>query len=54
MQTQRSFMEELPVPRTTVWEQLDDEQKAVIVERLARVVTKMMLAENNQEPNNDR
>jgi len=28
MQIQMSFMDELPIPRISVWEQLDDEQKA--------------------------
>ena len=54
MQIQMSFMDELPIPRTSVWEQLDDEQKAIVIESLARLVAKMMLSESNQEPNNAR
>jgi hypothetical protein len=51
MQIQMSFMDELPIPRTTVWDQLDDEHKALVIECLARLVAKMMLAESNREPN---
>ena len=54
MQIQMSFMDELPIPKTSVWDQLDDEQKAIVVESLARLVAKMMLPESNEEPNNDR
>jgi len=53
MQIQMSFMDELSKRKTSVWEQLDDEQKAVVIERLARLVAKMMLPESNPEPNND-
>jgi len=53
MQIQLSFMEEIPIPKTAVWDQLDDERKAVVIESLARLVAKVILAEK-QEPNNDR
>jgi hypothetical protein len=54
MQIQLSFMDELPIPKTSVWEQLNDEQKAVMIESVARLMAKVILAENNQEPKNDR
>jgi hypothetical protein len=45
MQIQLSFMEEIPIRKTAVWDQLDDEQKAVVIESLSRLVAKMILAE---------
>ena len=54
MQIQLSFMVELPTPKTSVWDQLDDEQKAVVIEVVARLIAKMINADTHQEPNNDR
>ena len=54
MQIQLSFMDELPIPKTSVWDQLNDEQKAVMIESVARLMAKVILAENNPEPKNDR
>jgi len=50
MQIKLNFLD-LPVPQTLVWDQLDDEQKAVVIETVARLIVKMILAENNQEQN---
>ena len=54
MQIQLSFMVELPITKTSVWDQLDEDQKAVVIESVARLVVKMILADSHQEPNNDR
>ena len=45
MQTKLSFMEDLPVPQTAVWEQLENEQKRAVIDLLARVTAKMIVAE---------
>jgi|KBSMisStaDraftv2_1062788.scaffolds.fasta_scaffold6769113_2 hypothetical protein len=55
MQIQMSFVEEkIPIRKTAVWDQLDDEHKAIVIESIARFMAKMILADNNQEPKNDR
>jgi hypothetical protein len=55
MQIKLSFMEKVPIPKTAVWDQLDDEDKAVVMESVARLIAKMIfLAGNNQELKNDR
>lgn len=54
MQIQMSFMEEIPIRKTAVWDQLDDEHKAIVIESVARFITKVILADNNQELKNDR
>ena len=50
MQIQLNFMVELPIPATSAWDQLDDDQKAVVIESVARLIAKMILADNSQEP----
>ena len=54
VQTKLSFMDDLPVPKTSVWDQLNDEQKNVAAETIARLMAKIILAKNNQEQKNDR
>jgi len=54
VQTKLSFMDDLPVPKTWVWDQLNDEQKNVAAETIARLMSKIILARNNQEQKNDR
>ena len=54
MQTKLSFMEDLPVPHRSVWDQLEAEDKSVILEMLARVIAKMIAAEQHSGANNDR
>lgn len=44
---------DLPVPERHLWEQLDDKQKKLIVETLARLMSKAARAENRKEPAND-
>jgi hypothetical protein len=53
MQIQLSF-ENIPTPKTAVWDQLDDEQKAVVIESLARLIAKMILAEKPSGAEHDR
>jgi hypothetical protein len=47
-------MEELPALEKSVWDQFDDERRAVAVEGIARLIVKVVSDENNQEPKNDR
>ena len=54
MQTKLSFMEDLPAPHRSVWDQLEDEHKIVVLEMLARVIAKMIAAEQHSGANNDR
>lgn len=42
-----------PVPEELVWEQVDDEQKQIVVEALARLIAKATRASRHQEPAND-
>jgi hypothetical protein len=46
MQPKLSFMDELPVPRISVWDQLDDEQKNVVIETIARLIARMITTQN--------
>ena len=48
MQLDLNFLD-LPVPENGVWEQLGDEQKAVVIETITRILTKAALAEDPQE-----
>ena len=52
MQIKLTFLD-LPVSQISVWDQLDDEQKNVVIETVARLIAKMILAENNPEVKND-
>ena len=54
MQIQLSFVEELPPSEKSVWEQFDDERRAVAVEGIARLMVKAVSDKNNQESQNDR
>ncbi len=54
MQTKLSFMEDLPVPHLTVWDQLEEEHKSIVLEMLARIIAKMIAAEQHSGANNDR
>jgi len=54
VQTKLSFMDDLPVSKTSAWDQLNDEQKNVAAEIIARLMAKIILTKNNQEQKNDR
>ena len=47
MQTKLSFMEDLPVAHLSVWDQLEKEDKSVVLEMLARVIAKIIAAEQD-------
>ena len=38
---------DIPIPETCLWEQLDDEQKRIVIENLARLLVKA--TENRHE-----
>ena len=44
---------DIPVPETCLWEQFDDEQKQLVVEALARLLTKASLIDPFREQIND-
>jgi hypothetical protein len=48
MQIKLSFVDDLPVPQTSVWDQMDNEQKAVVIETIARLIARMISAETHQ------
>lgn len=52
MQLKLNFLD-LPVLQTYLWEQLDQEQRAIVIEAIARLIAKTALATNDQEYNND-
>ena len=43
---------DIPIPETCLWEQLDDEQKRIVVEALARLFVKATRI-THQEQTND-
>ena len=54
MQSKLSFMEDLPLVQLSVWDQLEEEHKSVILEILARVIAKMIAAQQHTGANNER
>lgn len=40
---------DLPIPENHVWERLNDQQRAVVIEAITRVLTKAALASNTKE-----
>jgi predicted Fe-S protein YdhL (DUF1289 family) len=44
---------DIPIPETHLWEQLDDERKRIVVETLARLMTKASRTDQHQEQTND-
>jgi predicted Fe-S protein YdhL (DUF1289 family) len=47
------FLDDLPLPETCLWEQIDDERKRLVVETLARLMTKATRAREPQEQSHD-
>ena len=47
------FLDDLPLPETYLWEQIDDERKRLVVETLARLMTKATRANAPQEQSHD-
>ena len=54
MQSKLSFMEDLPVVHLSVWDLLEKEHQKIVMEMLARVIAKMIAAEQHSGANNDR
>ena len=54
MQIKLSFMQDLPVAHLSVWGQLEEEHKSIVLEMLARVIAKMIAPEQHSGANNDR
>ena len=53
MQLSLNFPQTPPRPETAVWERLDDQQRQVVVNRLARLLIKAALASARREPGDD-
>jgi len=47
------FLDDFPLPETYLWEQIDDERKRIVVEILARLMTKATQAHEPQEQSHD-
>jgi hypothetical protein len=44
---------DIPIPETHLWEHLDDEQKRIVIETLARLMTNATRTDGRQEQAND-
>ena len=44
---------DIPISETCLWEQFDDERKRIVIETLARLLTKATRAGKHQEQTND-
>jgi hypothetical protein len=44
---------DIPISETCLWEQLNDEQKQIVVDALARLMVKATKAGNREEQTND-
>jgi hypothetical protein len=44
---------DIPIPESHLWEQLDEDQKQIVLETLARLIIKAARANNRKEPTND-
>ena len=44
---------DIPIPETHLWEQLDDEQRRIVIETLARLMTNATRTGKSQEQTND-
>lgn len=53
MQRTLNFLD-IPIVETQVWETLENEQKKVVVEVLARLIAQAMMANRNEEQGNER
>jgi hypothetical protein len=48
VQSKLSFMDDVAIPQLSMWDQLDEDQKRVAIEMLARVIAKVVVAEQQQ------
>lgn len=44
---------DIPIPETCLWEQLDDDQKRIVIETLARLLVKAIVDRQLEETSND-
>ena len=44
---------DIPIPETCLWEQLDDKQKRIVIETLARLLVKATADQHQEQSNND-
>ena len=42
---------DIPIPETYLWEQLDDEQKRIVIETLTRLLVKATRNEHQEQTN---
>ena len=47
------FLDDFPLPEPYLWEQIDDERKRLVVETLARLMTKATRPNAPQEQSHD-
>jgi hypothetical protein len=53
VQLSLNFPQTPPRPEAAVWERLDDQQRQVVVHRLARLLIKAALASAHREPGDE-
>ena len=51
MQLYLSFLD-IPVPESHIWERLSEQQKAIVIETISRILTKAATTTNTQEQEN--
>jgi hypothetical protein len=44
---------DIPIPETCLWEQLDDDQKRIVIDTLARLLVKATAEKTQEQINND-
>ena len=44
---------DIPIPETGLWEQLDDDQKRIVIETLARLLVKATVDKQLEQTSND-
>lgn len=44
---------DIPIPQSHLWEQLDEDEKQIVLKTLARLIIKAARANNWKEPTND-
>ncbi len=44
---------DIPIPETCLWEQLDDDQKRIVIETLARLLVKATEDHHKEQTSND-
>jgi predicted Fe-S protein YdhL (DUF1289 family) len=44
---------DIPIPETCLWEQLDDDQKRIVIETLARLLVKATVDKQREQTSHD-